>query len=280
MAEQSIPRPRWLAKKAARAGVAALSALPALAEPLWDARPRVRVLTYHRFGEGRRAPFTVSAADFERQMRLLGESGKAASLNDLRAHLTGRRALADGAVLVTMDDGDPSVLEIAAPILQRHGVPAAAFVLGGQPEGFAVMTGEPLRRLPGHGIEVASHSMSHRSMAKIPLADARREARESRLRLEDVMGRPVTAFAYPFGTRADYSPEVAEVLREEGYDLAFTSQHGAVRPGLDRLLLPRVKVESGDPSWLFPLLCRGAMDAWRLIDVGLQGLQRPVPARA
>jgi hypothetical protein len=120
--------------------------------------------------------------------------------------------------------------------------------------------------------------MSHRSMAKIPLQEARREARDSRKRLEDLMGRPVTAFAYPFGTRADYSPEVAEVLREEGYDLAFTSQHGAVRGGFDPLLLPRVKVESGDPSWVFPLLCRGAMDAWRLIDVGLQGLQRPVPA--
>src|SRR5687767_8705425 len=172
---------RWAAKKAARAGVAALAALPALAAPLFDARPRVRVLTYHRFGEGRRAPFTVSAADFERQMRLLAQSGKAVSLDGLRAHLDGRRALPDGAVLVTMDDGDPSVLEIAAPILKRHGVPATAFVLGGEPEGFELMTGEQLRRLPEHGIEVASHSLTHRSMAKIPLEEARREARESRV---------------------------------------------------------------------------------------------------
>jgi hypothetical protein len=92
------------------------------------------------------------------------------------------------------------------------------------------------------------------------------------------MGAPVTAFAFPYGTRADYSPEVCEMLAEEGYDVAFTSQHGAMRPGLEPMMLPRVKVESGDPSWLFPLLCRGAMDAWRLVDVGLQGLQRPVPA--
>lgn len=261
-------------------GVAAANALPALAEPLWDRRPRVRVLTYHRFGDARRAPFTVSAADFERQMRLLARTGKAVSLDDLRGHLAGRTALPDGSVLVTMDDGDPSVLEIAAPILRRHRIPSVAFVLGGAPEGFEMMTPDQLRRLPEDGIEVASHSMSHRSMGRIPLEDARREARKSRRRLEDVMGRPVTAFAFPFGTRADYSPEVAEVLREEGYDLAFTSQHGAVCPGLDPMLLPRVKVESGDPAWLFPLLCRGAMDAWRLIDVGLQGLQRPVPATA
>ena len=278
MAEQSLSLHRWAAKKAARAGVAALAALPALAEPLFDPRPRVRVLTWHRFGDGRRAPFTVSAGDFERQMRLLAKTGKAVTLDAVRAHVAGRSALPDGSVLVTMDDGDPSVLEIAAPILKRHGVPAVAFVLGGKPDGFELLSDAELRRLPEFGIEVGSHSMSHRSMARISLDEARREARESRARLEDVTGRPVTAFAYPFGTRADYSPEVAEILAEEGYDLAFTSQHGALREGLDPMLLPRVKVESGDPAWLFPLLCRGAMDAWRLVDVGLQGLQRPVPA--
>jgi peptidoglycan/xylan/chitin deacetylase (PgdA/CDA1 family) len=278
LAEQPIAASRWLAKKAARMGVAAATALPVLATPMWDRSPRVRVLTYHRFGPSKRAPFTVSAEDFEQQMRLLGRTGKAISLNDLRAHLTGRRPVADGSVLVTMDDGDPSVLDIAAPILKAHGVPSVAFILGGEPDGFDLLSADDLRQLPAYGIEVASHSASHRSMAKIPLGEAREEARSSRARLEDVMGRPVRAFAFPYGTRADYSPEVADILTEEGYDIAFTSQHGAVRPGLHPMMLPRVKVESGDPAWLFPLLCRGAMDAWRLVDVGLQGLQKPVPA--
>lgn len=278
MAEQPIKASRWLMKKAARMGVAAATALPALAEPLWDRTPRVRVLTYHRFGPARRAPFTVSAEDFEAQMSRLAKTGKAISLDDLRAHVAGHRPVADGSVLVTTDDGDPSVLEIAAPILKRHRIPSVAFVLGGRPADFDLLTDAQLRTLPDFGIEVASHSVSHRSMAKLPREEARREARESRARLQDVMGRPVSAFAFPYGTRADYSPEVCEILAEEGYDLAFTSQHGAVRPGLEPMMLPRVKVESGDPAWLFPLLCRGAMDAWRLVDVGLQGLQRPVPA--
>jgi peptidoglycan/xylan/chitin deacetylase (PgdA/CDA1 family) len=277
LAEQPISAHRWLAKKAARMGVAAATALPALAEPLWDRRPRLRVLTYHRFGPSRRAPFTVSAEDFERQMRLLSRTGKAVSLDDVRAHVEGRRALTDGSVLVTTDDGDPSLLSIAGPILKRYGVPSVAFIMGGKPAGFDLLSPEDLRRLPDYGMEIGSHSASHRSMAKIGAAEARAEARDSKAWLEDVMGRPVTAFAFPYGTRADYSPEVAEILQEEGYDIAFTSQHGAVRAGMEAMMLPRVKVESGDPAWLFPLLCRGALDAWRLVDVGLQGLQRPVP---
>jgi peptidoglycan/xylan/chitin deacetylase (PgdA/CDA1 family) len=278
LAEQPIAASRWLMKKTARMGVAAMTALPALAGPAWDRAPRVRVLTYHRFGPAKRAPFTVSAEDFERQMSLLAKTGKAISLDELRAHVAGERRVADGSVLVTTDDGDPSVLGVAAPILKRHGIPSVAFVLGGRPAGFDLMSDAELRALPQFGIEAASHSVSHRSMARLPPAEARREARESRARLEDVMGRPVTAFAFPFGTRADYSPEVCGILAEEGYDLAFTSQHGAARPGSEPMMLPRVKVESGDPAWLFPLLCRGAMDAWRLVDVGLQGLQRPVAA--
>lgn len=271
--EHPIPLTRWAAKKTARALVAAATALPAALGTAGG--PRLRVLTYHRFGPGRRAPFCVGAEAFERQMAWLARSGRAASLAQVRGFLGGRRNLDDGAVLVTIDDGDPSVAEVALPILRRHGVPAVLFTLAGRPEGFRVLEDAELRRLSEAGIEIGSHSLTHRSLARLPHEEAVREARDSRRRLEDLLGRRVTAFAYPFGTRADFSDATTEILRQAGYDLAFTSQHGAVRAGMDPLVLPRVKVESGDPDWLFPLLCGGAMDAWRLVDAGLYGLQRP-----
>jgi len=272
-AERPIPLPRWVAKKTARTIVGAANALPALLGSVGE--PRVRVLTYHRFGPGRRAPFCVGAEAFDREMAWLARTGRAASLAQVRGFLGGRRNLDNGAVLVTIDDGDPSVREVALPILRRHGVPAVLFTLAGRPEGFAVMEPEALREVAASGVEIGSHSLTHRSMARMSRAEALQEARDSRRRLEDILGRSVTAFAYPFGTRGDYSAETARVLREAGYQLAFTSQHGALRSGADPMALPRVKVESGDPPWLFPLLCGGAMDAWRLVDAGLYGLQRP-----
>jgi peptidoglycan/xylan/chitin deacetylase (PgdA/CDA1 family) len=272
--ERPLQAKRWYVKKAARAAFSAICAPAALAG-LFDMAPGVRVLTYHRFGDDPRAPFTVSAASFERQMAALAGSGTAVSLNDVRAFLVGTRDLPRNATLVTIDDGDPSVLRIAAPILQKHGVPAVAFVLGGTPAGFSVMTPSQLRALADAGVDIESHSVSHASLARLSSADMRREAVESRQRIEDMIGRPVTAFAYPFGTRRDYSDDAANALREAGYTLAFTSQHGPVRRGMDSLMLPRVKVESGDPDWHFDLLRRGGMDAWRLVDGSLYRLQRP-----
>ena len=266
-AEPSVSRLRWAAKKSARAGLAALTAAPALA------RGGVRVLTYHRFEAGRRTPFSLAPAAFERQMAALARSGAAVSLADLAAFVHGGRGLPRNAVLVTIDDGDPSVLDAAVPVLQRHGLPAVLFTIAGAPDGYRVMSDAQLRETAASGIEIGSHSLTHRSMARLPRTEAAHEARASRERLEDLLGRPVTAFAYPFGTRLDYSAETTEVLREAGYRLAFTSQHGAVRPGLDPLRLPRVKVEAGDPDWLFPLLRRGALDAWALVDAAGARLQ-------
>ena len=88
----------------------------------------------------------------------------------------------------------------------------------------------------------------------------------------------MTAFAYPYGTLADFDPAVQGILAACGYVCAFTSQHGAVRPGLP-LALPRVKVEAGDGASLFPRLCGGSLDGWRVVDRALWRLQRPQRAR-
>jgi peptidoglycan/xylan/chitin deacetylase (PgdA/CDA1 family) len=267
-AEPSVSRLRWAAKKSARAGVAALTAAPAAL-----GAGGVRVLTYHRFEAGLRTPFSLSPEAFDGQMAALARSGAAVSLADVAAFVAGRTSLPRGAVLVTIDDGDPSVLEAAVPVLQRWRIPSVLFTIAGAPDAYRVMSDAQLREVAAAGVEIGSHSLTHRSMARLPRAEAAHEARASKLRLEDVLGAPVTAFAYPFGTRLDYSAETTEVLREAGYTLGFTSQHGAVRPGLDPLQLPRVKVEAGDPAWMFPLMRRGALDAWAVVDATAARLQ-------
>lgn len=241
----------------------------------------VRVLTYHRFGSGTRMPFTVSARQFEREMAHLARTGRAATLADVEAHARGERSLPDGSVLVSIDDGDPSVHRLALPILLRHAIPAVVYALAGEPDGFEMMTGAELREVADAGIAIGSHSLSHRSLAKLSPAEARVEAVDSRRRLEDTIGRPVSSFAYPYGTQADVGEGSATILAEAGYRSAFTSLHGAITAGApmaNPLLLPRIKVESGDPRWLFPRLCDGAMDGWRRIDDGLTGWQRPQTA--
>lgn len=249
----------------------------------------VRVLTYHRFGPAKRMPFTVTPEAFEREMAHLARTGQAVTLADVEAHALGQRSLPDGSVLVSIDDGDPSVHRVALPILMRHQIPAVVYALAGWPDGFDVMTGAELRAVADAGLAIGSHSVTHRSMAKLSPTDMWDEATDSKKRLEDTIGRAVSSFAYPFGTRTDVSEDAAAILAEAGYRTAFTSLHGTVRDGAstpgkvpttNSLLLPRIKVESGDPRWLFPRLCEGAMDGWRRIDDGLSGWQRPQTAQS
>jgi peptidoglycan/xylan/chitin deacetylase (PgdA/CDA1 family) len=276
----SLAPRRWWTKKLARGAFAALGAVAA--------RPRavVRVLTYHRFGPIARDPFCVSPEDFEAQVAQLAAEGRAVSLDDLRAFALGRRDLPDDACLVTMDDGYASMLEVALPILARHRVPAVAFVtasfvgaprIDGQPEPFLDVGG--LRALHAGGMSIGSHAFTHRSIGRLPDEEAREELRRSRRVLEDHLGAPVTSFAYPFGTHGDFSEATDRALEDAGYELAFHSQHGPVRPGsLDPhgplRSLPRIKVESGEPTWQFDAATRGALDAWALVDRNLWRFQR------
>jgi peptidoglycan/xylan/chitin deacetylase (PgdA/CDA1 family) len=267
---------RWLAKKAARAGVAfgswASGALAA--RRLFAPGPRARALTYHRFGEERRDPYQVTPSSFEAQMRWLAEQGRLVSLDDVAAFLAGRRALTPDAVLVTIDDGCRSLYTHALPILRAYAVPALAFVSAGlignaatgadHGEGF--LSWDELGRLREAGVEIGSHAWSHRSLGRASPAEALDEASRSRRVLEQRLGAPVRSFAYPFGTRADFSPETDRLLEQAGYTIAFNSMHGAIRPGMAAVSLPRVKIEGGEGLRFFELAAGGAMDAWRAVD--------------
>ena len=96
------------------------------------ARPRAVVLVYHRVGERRRDPWrlTVDPEIFGGQMEALARDWSPLSLAELVEGLAGRR-LPERAVAVTFDDGYADNLEIAAPILAKHRIPATLFVATG-----------------------------------------------------------------------------------------------------------------------------------------------------
>jgi peptidoglycan/xylan/chitin deacetylase (PgdA/CDA1 family) len=265
-------RHRWLIKKAVRTGVLLGSwSTGAITLVRRSAAARVRALTYHRFGESQRDPWCVAPEAFDEQMRWLATEGLAVSLDDVVRFARGERDLTNGAVLVTIDDGFSSVLSIAAPILRRYGVPAVAYVTTSVIGAFH--TSEPflswgqLAELDAGGMTIGSHGHTHRSMAKLTLDEARAEARRSKDLLETRLGKPVTSFAYAYGMRGDETPATARVLADCGYHSVFVSQHGNIRRGkTDPLHLPRIKVEAGEPLWMFKLLVGGGMDAWGLAD--------------
>jgi peptidoglycan/xylan/chitin deacetylase (PgdA/CDA1 family) len=85
------------------------------------------------------------------------------------------------------------------------------------------------------GFEIANHTLTHPSAEKISLAEWKREVVEGRARLEDVFGRRVEGFAYPFG---HCPPHAVEILRESGHLYARTIANATPSfPPADPMLL-------------------------------------------
>lgn len=246
--------------------------------------PGVRVLTYHRFGKTERDPFCVSVADFDRQISYIAEHNLAVSLQDVEAFIAGRKEFPRNSLLITIDDGFRSTYRDALPVLEHYAVPAVAFISPGlmddssavprrdhRPEPY--LSWEEVRMLQERGITIGSHAMTHRSVARISREQAQQEIFHSRQVLQERIGEAVSAFAYPFGTSADFNASTASLIRDAGYTCAFTSQHGVIPAGSDAYALPRVKVEGGEGLWLFKRIARGGLDAWRWIDRALWRIQ-------
>lgn len=266
---------RWRIKKAARKAVVLGSfASSSIAVRQLTGGTRVRALTYHRFGHADRDPWCVAPHAFEEQMRWLAEQKLAVSLDEVLRFARGEIELASGSVLVTMDDGFSSVLTEAAPILQRYRIPSVAFITtqaigdpdAGKGAGEAFLTWEQVAALNAGGMTIGSHGHTHRSMAKLGLEEVRTEGQQSKKLLETHLGKAVTSFAYPYGMRNDESSATASTLAKCGYSSIFISQHGTIEQGANPLRLPRIKVEAGEPLWMFKLLCQGGMDAWSVVE--------------
>ena len=209
-------------------------------------------------------------------MGYLAEHRLAVSLSEFGEFVSGKIQLRSGAVLVTIDDGFRSLYTTALPILRHYAIPAVAFVTAGlvragdaqplvasEPEDY--LTWDELEVLRESGVAIGSHGWTHQSLGCMSTPEIEEQAVLSFKMLEQRLGCPAMAFAYPFGTCADFNSMTAAILRQTGYRCAFTSQHGPIRSGMDPFRLPRVKVEGGEALWLFRLLVRGGMDNWRWI---------------
>ena len=76
-------------------------------------------------------------------------------------------------------------------------------------------------------IEMGSHTVQHPILTRIPLSQVEEELVNSRDLIESKINKPVLTFAYPNGRQSDYSPEVINLVRQAGYELAFTLTGGS-----------------------------------------------------
>jgi peptidoglycan/xylan/chitin deacetylase (PgdA/CDA1 family) len=124
---------------------------------------------------------------------------------------------------VTFDDGNRSDIDIVVPELLRRGLTAGFFVCAARLNAPGFLSSEDLRAMVTSGMTIGSHGMQHRSWRGLPKTELHEEIVLSRIRLENVLGTPISSVAVPFG---QYDRRVLAALRANRFSRAFTSDGG------------------------------------------------------
>lgn len=93
-------------------------------------------------------------------------------------------------------------------------------------------------------ITIGAHTITHAALAYQNSLVQREEIFLSRSNLEAILGNPVSTFAYPYGQREDFTLETISLVKEAGYELACTTEHGSLEPNSDLFKLNRFEVHN------------------------------------
>lgn len=252
-----------LAARAAFQGLTGL-AWPRLA-------PRLTVLLYHRVTDDVRDNLSVGVAQFERQMALLRQHCQLVSLDQALAMTEVPRSDLP-LVAVSFDDGYLDNYALAAPVLRRHGVPAAFFVSTGIMDSdqpfphdvrrgngpLPVMNWDQLRQMRDWGFTIGSHTVNHIDCAAEPESVVWEELLRSRDDIQRELGLDQVVLAYPYGGRQHMTPQRLDLVRKAGYVGCLSAHGGSNLARVDRFNVLRrgINWEFSDRAFLYECLGR------------------------
>lgn len=211
----------------------------------YKAHYEVPILMYHHVGDpSDRSSTNVSTEVFERQMEFLKIHGyNVITLEDLIGHIRLGQSIPWNTVTITFDDGYLDNFENAFPILKKMNFSATVFMITSNIGKENWLSEEDLKILESSGIAVGSHTVNHAFLPDISMEQVIKELRESRNRLEKILGHPVFLFSYPAG---GVTKEVKVLLAKEGYKGAVSTNYGD--KAHDLYALHRIKITDANGS--------------------------------
>ena len=164
-------------------------------------------------------------------------------------------------VAITFDDAYRNLFTNGLPVLQEEGVRAITYVVAsliGKSNQWDDNKGARCEHLMDRvqltewlqaGHEIGSHGMSHRFLTSLSRDEACREIIDSKKLLEDMFGRPIRHFCYPYG---DWNEAIRDMVQEAGYETATSTITGFNTATTDAFALRRFMSRHQRP-WLAAL---------------------------
>jgi peptidoglycan/xylan/chitin deacetylase (PgdA/CDA1 family) len=212
------------------------------------------MLMYHSVRPGNTPPewpWAISIQQFRDQLDFLADAGYstptveeliAAPPEDVRR-----------AVAITFDDGYADNLP-AFEALRERGMRATWYVvtnsLGHEPDWAAdgrpvgrLLTPAELRQMRAAGMQVGSHGTSHRRLPELDDIALKHELTDSRASLADILGEPVSSFAYPYGA---WDARSEQAVKDAGYASACLTRTGWALRNSDPYRIRRIAIFNTD----------------------------------
>ena len=218
---------------------------------------RCVVLYYHSVLESEKEKFI-------RQINYLSNKYSLISLSSLNTMPSNKNLIS-----ITFDDGLSSILKNALPELKQREIPTTIFIpaakIGSYPKweqkrqeiyyDDRILNRAELKELSDQGIEIGSHTLNHTDLRNVTSEVAREEFDLSKSYLEEITGKEVVSFSFPYGS---YNDVLINLAFSCGYNFVYTTQPEIISLPTKRKIFGRVGVDPDDSLLEFKLKVAGA----------------------
>ncbi|MGL4671197.1 MAG: polysaccharide deacetylase family protein [Cetobacterium sp.] len=196
----------------------------------------------------------VTVKQFDEQMKYLKNKGyETITFEDLLNNKYKQRFDKDKKwIMLTFDDGYKDNYENAFPILKKYQFKGIIYILDGvkynkwdvddknNPEKeFPLMNVEELLEMQKYGIEFGGHTSTHPKLAELSLENVKKEIILSKNNIENLVGKELLSFAYPYGS---LNEDVKKIAQESGYQFAVATDSGSITFSDDLFEIRRVGI--------------------------------------
>lgn len=205
----------------------------------------VPILMYHFFydsskGEVAQDSNFTDIVIFDQQMKYLKDNNYYfPTWKELANYFDGSLNLPQKSIIITADDGSPTFFSLAYPVLAKYQIPATSFLItswSGDPAQFNVDKNLISFQSHSNAMHTGGCDSGHGGLFQCINYQS---GYDDLIASQQITGNK-DVFCYPFG---DYNDFGKQLLRDTGFTFAVTTEGGIAQKGMDKLALPRVRMQ-------------------------------------
>ncbi len=207
---------------------------------------RVPILMYHYVeyvqdaGDKMRISLNTPPSVLENEIKTLADAGYTFMTNkELDDVLDGKATLPKKPIVLTFDDGYRDFYTDAYPILKKYHVKATQYVISGFLDRPNHLLTNQLEEIAKDGlVEIGAHTVHHVWLKGGNAQTVQGEVAQSRATIEQLIHRPVTSFAYPFGA---FDEQARQTVKIAGFRSATSTIPGTEQKQENRYFWYRLR---------------------------------------